>query len=1519
MAIIDDEIQEISQYTNGVYFAQEDFTVRLSNPTDATLERGTATGTIFDDDAVNVGVAAAGAQVTEGGAAVFTLTRRTRSGEYGELRVSLSITQDGSFLTESVPSSATFAADATTVSLTVATEDDDLDEPNGSVTTTVVRTLYYLVETPTASVTILDNDDHEVSYGAASYTATEGGSAADVEVSLSTAPEQPVVIAITTTNNDGASAADYSGVPASLTFSSGQTAKTFTVTATDDTVDDDDESVTLGFGDTLPDGVTTGTTATTTVALVDNDDPAVKVSYGAASYTATEGGTAARVAVGLSADPERQVVIAITTTNNDGASAADYSGVPASLTFSSGQTAKTFTVTATDDTVDDDDESVTLGFGETLPDGVTTGTTATTTVALVDDDDPAVKVSYGASSYTATEGGSAAEVEVGLSADPERQVVIAITTTNNDGASAADYSGVPASLTFSSGQTAKTFTVTATDDSDEDDGESVTLGFGNTLPDGVTTGTTSTTTVALVDDDDPAVKVSYGAASYTATEGGTAAKVAVGLSADPERQAVIAITKTNNDGASAADYSGVPASLTFSSGQTAKTFTVTATDDSDEDDGESVTLGFGNTLPDGVTAGTTSTTTVALVDNDDPAVKVSYGAASYTATEGGSAAEVEVSLSADAERQVVIAITKTNNDGASAADYSGVPASLTFSSGQTAKTFTVTATDDSDEDDGESVTLGFGNTLPDGVTTGTTSTTTVALVDDDDPAVKVSYGGASYTATEGGSAAEVEVGLSADPERQAVIAITKTNNDGASAADYSGVPASLTFSSGQTAKTFTVTATDDSDEDDGESVTLGFGNTLPDGVTTGTTSTTTVALVDDDDPAVKVSYGAASYTATEGGTAAKVAVGLSADPERQVVIAITKTNNDGASAADYSGVPASLTFSSGQTAKTFTVTATDDSDEDDGESVTLGFGNTLPAGVSAGSTATTTVTLVDNDDPAVKVSYGAASYTATEGGSAAEVEVGLSADPERQAVIAITTANNDGASAADYSGVPASLTFSSGQTAKTFTVTATDDTVDDDDESVTLGFGNTLPDGVTTGTTSTTTVALVDDDDPAVKVSYGAASYTATEGGTAAKVAVGLSADPERQAVIAITKTNNDGASAADYSGVPASLTFSSGQTAKTFTVTATDDSDEDDGESVTLGFGNALPAGVSAGSTATTTVTLVDDDDPAVKVSYGASSYTATEGGSAAEVEVGLSADPERQVVIAITTTNNDGASAADYSGVPASLTFSSGQTAKTFTVTATDDSDEDDGESVTLGFGNTLPDGVTAGTTSTTTVALVDNDDPAVKVSYGASSYTATEGGSAAEVEVSLSADAERQVVIAITKTNNDGASAADYSGVPASLTFSSGQTAKTFTVTATDDSDEDDGESVTLGFGNTLPAGVSAGSTATTTVTLVDDDDPAVKVSYGAASYTATEGGSAAEVADHDVRGRRRNGGRSDRGVRVRRNATVGHPGNGSGRQRHGDGRDRLCPGDQLHRDDRCESDERDRHFHTDADRG
>ena len=292
-----------------------------------------------------------------------------------------------------------------------------------------------------------------------------------------------------------------------------------------------------------------------------------------------------------------------------------------------------------------------------------------------------------------------------------------------------------------------------------------------------------------------------------------------------------------------------------------------------------------------MSAGTVDETVVSITDDDVPAVKVSYDSATYTVAEGGTVT-VTVRLDADPERTVTIPIIATGQEGADADDdYSGVPQDVTFTSGGSlTATFTFSATADDVDDDGESVKLTFGSTLPDDVSAGTVDETVVSITDDDVPAINVSFGSATYSVQESDDTTTtditenevtVTVTLSADPERSVTIPITATGQDGAADADYSGVPTSVTFVSEDTEETFTFTATHDTVDDDGESVKLTFGTTLPDDVSAGTVDETVVSITDDDVPAVKVSYDSATYTVAEGGTVT-VTVRLDADPERSV-------------------------------------------------------------------------------------------------------------------------------------------------------------------------------------------------------------------------------------------------------------------------------------------------------------------------------------------------------------------------------------------------------------------------------------------------------------------------------------------------------------------------------------------------------------------------------------------------------------------------------------------------------------
>ena len=154
--------------------------------------------------------------------------------------------------------------------------------------------LSHLVEGPSDAVRSLNQtgpivgayrrfDAASVFFGAASYTATEGGAGAVVTVQLSAAPGRPVVVplAVATT----AAAGDFSSVPASVRFAATETVQTFTIDAVDDAVDEADEELTISLAGTVP----RGSTASTTVTLVDDDEIAAAPAVTSVSVVSNGG------------------------------------------------------------------------------------------------------------------------------------------------------------------------------------------------------------------------------------------------------------------------------------------------------------------------------------------------------------------------------------------------------------------------------------------------------------------------------------------------------------------------------------------------------------------------------------------------------------------------------------------------------------------------------------------------------------------------------------------------------------------------------------------------------------------------------------------------------------------------------------------------------------------------------------------------------------------------------------------------------------------------------------------------------------------------------------------------------------------------------------------------------------------------------------------------------------------------------------------------------------------------------
>ncbi len=264
---------------------------------------------------------------------------------------------------------------------------DTVADPPVTISHRVSGADYGSVQAASLRVTIVEADASTLSVEAAE--APESGGTLIFEVSLSKASTSEVTVDYATSDGFGSTRAragsDYTEARGTLTFPVGLTAAQQIFVALIDDADDEEEEETFRLTlrnarhASLAGG---GSTLEVTGTIRDDDDPEVEVSFGSATYEAREGGTAT-VVVRLDRDPERDLDIDLVRTHHGGATDADYSGVPSSVTFGRGVRTQDFLFAATDDTADDDGEAVVLSFGS-LPSRVTGS--GETTLAIGDND-----------------------------------------------------------------------------------------------------------------------------------------------------------------------------------------------------------------------------------------------------------------------------------------------------------------------------------------------------------------------------------------------------------------------------------------------------------------------------------------------------------------------------------------------------------------------------------------------------------------------------------------------------------------------------------------------------------------------------------------------------------------------------------------------------------------------------------------------------------------------------------------------------------------------------------------------------------------------------------------------------------------------------------------------------------------------------------------------------------------------------------------------------------------------------
>ena len=343
---------------------------------------GSGTVAVRDDDApLPVVTLAAGAAVTEGGDAVFTLTASPAPA--ADLAVSVTVAADGDWGVTAGTQTVTIPTTGS-ATLTLATTDDAADEPDGSVTATVTDGSGYTVGASASGTVAVRDDDLPppvVTIAAKAGPVSEGGDAV-FTLTADRAPDADLTVTLAvseTGDGDHVAAADEG--PAAVTIPKDATEAAFIVATVNDAVDEPDTSATV----TVQAGndYTAGDPASASVEVKDDDVPSTVPALSVGDSTAKEGGRLPIMPFTVRLAPAAQgpVRVYVSTRPSTPVSAEpgqDYAPGSSDLTFQAGETEKVVWIRIYDDSHDEGSETFEVVLsnakGAVIGDGVAVGT-----------------------------------------------------------------------------------------------------------------------------------------------------------------------------------------------------------------------------------------------------------------------------------------------------------------------------------------------------------------------------------------------------------------------------------------------------------------------------------------------------------------------------------------------------------------------------------------------------------------------------------------------------------------------------------------------------------------------------------------------------------------------------------------------------------------------------------------------------------------------------------------------------------------------------------------------------------------------------------------------------------------------------------------------------------------------------------------------------------------------------------------------------------------------------------------
>ncbi|MEP3480196.1 MAG: Calx-beta domain-containing protein [Fuerstiella sp.] len=1165
-----------------------------------------------------------------------------------------------------------------------------------------------------------------------------------ITISLSEASAKPVTVAL---NFGGTATAiqDYTGRVGSVLIPEGETSATFVLTATDDDLDETNETIEVTIA-SIVNADENGSQLATVTIIDDEDLP--EISIVASAMGILEDSETGTFTLQLSEPAGRDIDVALLI-GGDAIADNDYTALPTMVTIPEGTTSFPIALNPIADALAENDEDVTVTIDATnTPLATTVAGSDVATIAILNDEAlPTVSISSNVT--TIGEGGGDAILTLTLSEASGRDVTVDLDTSGL-ATEDSDYAALTDQVIIPAGTLSLDLLLTSIDDAiDEFDEDAVITISAVSFAD---IGTASATVVIVDNDPDPLVSMTAGDLSI-AEEGGVST-ITVSLDAASEKPVTVHIAPTGT-ATSDVDYVAVATSVTIPAGETSVTFDVTAISDNEVESQETVILAVAsvdNAVFDGITA------TVSIVDDDVPTLFVSLADAAVNEADGAAATMVTVTRNASLSVPMIVTLTSSDTGEAT------VPMTLSFEAGSESITVPVTAVNDFILDGSQTVTF---TAAAAGFIDGT------ADLDVEDATTSVNL---SVDVVEGTEEDQTVITITATTDKPVIGAQTLdlvVNGTNITASDYLLAASTLTFADGETSATTTFTIQDDNlVEAMLETATISIAAST-DGLASGPIDSVDVAITDNDQATLAISD--VTVTEADSGTLnAVLNVTLTGTTDAGFTVDFS-TLADTATAADsdYSATTGQLTFA-GTDAEVQTISIAINGDEkvELDEAFFVNLANVVANTRNVAITDDRGTVTITNDDSA-SVTIADTSIEESDNGTQILtftatldqiVDVPVTLD---WATADLTALVSD----IDYLSASGQVTFTPSTTAgqqATFSIAVVGDEKVELDETLQAVLSNLTASGRDVTIADSTAIATIINDDQAA---FTIDDVTVVEGDAGVQTmtfTITLDEDVDTPIELDVDTRNVTATFNEDYqpnTGSILAFTGVKGET-KTFDVIAFGDTKVEQDEIFQVLLSNIAAAGrnVVIGD-GTGEGTILNDDSAEISVTGG----TVTEGDSGTtNITFTITLDQTVATPISIdfaTTANSASATDNDYEAESGTLNFAAnvaGSQSQTVTVVVNGDTKVELDEIFTLDLSNPEFAGLNITNSVSQAVGRILNDDSAT---ISIADLTLDEGDDSATLfgfEVSI--DAEIDTDITLLLNTQDGTATvvdADYVG--------------------------------------------------------------------------------------------------------------------------------------------------------------